>query len=59
MTEAKSSFQKREMRIQTIGDLKNLLKDMPDKLVIGYVDFLGDDEIMIWREKQTGWVNIN
>jgi len=39
--------------------LKNLLKDMPDKLVIGYVDFLGDDEIMIWREKQTGWVNIN
>ena len=57
--EAKPSFRKKEMIIRTIGDLKELLKDVPDKLVIGYVDLLGDDEVMIWKEKQTGWVNID
>jgi len=59
MTEAKPSFQKREMRIRTISDLKNLLKDVPDGLIIGYVDFSGDDEVVIWQEKKTGWINVN
>jgi hypothetical protein len=48
---AKPSFQRKEMRIRTIGDLKELLKDMPDELVIGYVDFSGDETVVIWQQR--------
>lgn len=50
MMEAKPSFQRKEMRIRTIGDLKEFLKDVPDRLVIGYVDFSGDETVLIWQQ---------
>jgi len=51
MMEAKSSFQRKEMRIRTIGDLKEFLKDVPGELIIGYVDFSGDEMVDIWQQK--------
>jgi len=51
MMEAKTSFQRKETRIRTIGDLKELLKDVPDELVIGYVDFSGGEMVDIWQQK--------
>ena len=56
---AKSSLQRKEMRIRTIDDLKEFLKDVPGELEIGYVDFSGDDIVAIWQEKRTEWVNID
>lgn len=58
MMDAQPSFQRKEMRIRTIGDLKELLKDVPDELVIGYVDFSGDETVVIWQERDNRWVNI-
>jgi len=55
----KKPFQKKEMRVRTIGDLKKLLEVVSDELEIGYVDFSGNDTVMIWQDENQRWVNID
>jgi hypothetical protein len=49
----------REKFVETIGDLKALLKDVPDELPIRYADFGGDSMVGVWFEDSTGCVNIS